>query len=120
LSDSFRCSVIPFSLPLRRMKKWIAYILSFYILFSAVVPCSIFDKCEDDQHIEQTSNKEQRKDCNNCSPFSFCSSTHGFTQSTINTSIETVQFNTLPTYSDYHFSSISEYHSSLFQPPRLS
>ena len=108
-----------FELPLHHVKKWLAYILSFYILFSAIAPCSIFDKCEDGRHIEQTSNKEQKKDCNNCSPFSFCSPTHGFTLSTINTLIETAPFHTSPPYSDYYFPSISEYHSSLFQPPRL-
>ncbi|MES1216794.1 MAG: DUF6660 family protein [Bacteroidota bacterium] len=101
------------------MKRWIVYILSFYILFSAVVPCSIFDKCEKDQYKEQSSNKQPKKDCDDCSPFSFCSQTHGFTVNTINTSIGLLEFNTSPIYSNYYFSFLPGYHSSFFQPPRI-
>lgn len=109
-----------FKLPLHPVKTWIAYILSLYILFCAVVPCSIIDNCEDDQKTEQTSKQEDDKDCNNCSPFSICSSCHGFTINTVTASIEPVVFHTSPNYSDYNVSSKSEYYPSLFQPPRVA
>ncbi|MBD0287067.1 MAG: hypothetical protein ICV79_16805 [Flavisolibacter sp.] len=101
------------------MKEWIGYILSLYILFCAVVPCTIMDNCEQSKHSEQASNTDTKKDCNNCSPFSMCASCHGFTLSTVTTAIEPVAFNRSPSYSDYYSSSKSEYYSRFFQPPRL-
>ena len=106
-----------FELLLHPLKTVITYILSLYILFSAVVPCSVFDNCEDQTHTEQSSNSDHRKDCNNCSPFSICSSASGFTFNNENTSLEPVVFHNSPSYNDYYFSSKSEYYSSLFQPP---
>src|SRR6185436_12022483 len=100
------------------MKKWIACILTLYIFFIAIIPCSIFDKCEEDQLIEQSSNKVPKRDCNDCSPFSICSPSYGFTVNTINTSVAPVEFNNLLLYSDYYLSFTSEYYSSFFQPPR--
>ena len=107
-----------FKLPLQPVKRWVGYILSLYVLFCAVVPCTIIDNCEDDQKTEQTSKQEEKKDCNNCSPFSICSASHGFTLATIGTTVEPIVFNSSPAYSDYYFSAKSEYHPSLFQPPR--
>ncbi len=114
-----RCHHSSVSLPLHPVKKGIAYILAIYILLSAVVPCSIIDNCEEEEHTEQTSNSEHEKDCNNCSPFSICSSASGFTLTAANTSLEPVEFHNSPTYSEYCFSSKSEYYPSLFQPPRV-
>jgi hypothetical protein len=106
-------------LPLHPVKTLIAYILAFYILFSAVVPCSIIDNCEEEEHTEQTSNTDHKKDCSNCSPFSICSSASGFTINSVSTFLEPVEFYNSPSYSEYNFSSKSEYYSSLFQPPRV-
>ena len=106
-------------LPLHPVKTLIAYILAFYILFSAVVPCSIIDNCEEQEHTGQTSNTDHKKDCSNCSPFSICSSASGFPLNTVTTSLEPVEFYNSPAYSEYNFLSKSEYHSSLFQPPRV-
>ncbi|MFN2439754.1 MAG: DUF6660 family protein [Chitinophagaceae bacterium] len=99
--------------------KILAYILSFYILFSAVVPCSIIDNCEEEEDREQTSNSNHKKDCNNCSPFSICSYASGFILNGVNITLEPVVFHNSPTYSEYYFSSKSEYYPNLFQPPRV-
>jgi hypothetical protein len=100
------------------VKKWIAYILCLYIMFSAVVPCSIFDKCEEIRHTEQASKSFPVKDCNNCSPFSVCAAAHGFTITHENFSIETFAFNSPLFYNEYDFSSKPGYYFSHFQPPR--
>jgi hypothetical protein len=100
-----------------RMKKCIGYILFLYILFCAVVPCTIIDNYEDES-TEQTSHKNTNKDCNNCSPFSICSPSPGFTIGAITTTIAPVIPETLLVYSNYYFSFKSEYYSSFFQPPR--
>ena len=84
-----------------------------------VLKRSVFDKCEEAQHTEQSSNKESKKDCNECSPFCACSSAHGSTNNKINPFLEVVAFNIMPVYSSYALSSTSGYHSGFFQPPRL-
>ncbi|MGC4035206.1 MAG: hypothetical protein QM764_04530 [Chitinophagaceae bacterium] len=101
------------------MKKWIAFILSFYILFSAIAPCSLFDKCEEEQYTESAGKKERKNDCNDCPPFSFCCSAHSVTLNTIHVLIEPIEFNNFPSYNGYYLSSTSEYYSSLFQPPKV-
>ena len=102
------------------VKKWLAHILSFYLLISAVIPCSLFDKCEGGEQKEQTNNKKPGKDCNGCSPFCVCSSSHNFTFNTMNPSVEPIKIAGPLIYSEYYLSCTSEYYSSLFQPPRVS
>jgi len=102
------------------VKKWLAHILSFYLLISAVIPCSIFDKCEGGERKEQTNNKQPGKACNGCSPFCVCSSSHNFTFNTMNPSVEPIKIAGPLIYSEYYLSCTSEYYSSLFQPPRVS
>ncbi|WP_143075724.1 DUF6660 family protein [Parafilimonas terrae] len=100
------------------MKKWLCSILLLYILFSIIVPCSFFDKCEEKQQIQQAANNKQKNNCDNCSPFCVCSSAHNFTNNII-AAIEPAIFRKEIVYNDYYLSSSSEYHPSLFQPPRL-
>jgi len=83
------------------------------------VPCSVFDKCEEAQQTEQSSGKEPKKGCNDCSPFCVCSAAHGFTNNKINPLIEVLVFNSMPVYNSYSLSYTSGYHSGFFQPPRL-
>ena len=101
------------------MKKWVGFILSLYILVSVAIPCCVFDACEEEEKTEQYAQNESEENCNDCSPFSFCSITNTFTVNTINTSIGPVELSK-PFYNNYYQFSTLEYHSSLFQPPRLS
>jgi len=101
------------------MKKWLGYILSVYILLSAIVPCSLFDDCEGDQQTEQQSKKPADKDCTACTPFCLCSSAHNFTHNKMNAAIAPVTSISEQQYSEYSSSPVSAYRSSLFQPPRL-
>jgi hypothetical protein len=82
-----------------------------------MVPCSFFGNSIEEEHTEQTSNKEPKKDCNGCSPFSVRSPAHGFTLNTIYTSIEPIERDNSLSYSDYYFTSKSEYYSRLFNRP---
>ena len=102
------------------MKTWLAYILAFYILLSAAVPCTVFDKCEEEEMTEHTSAPEHEKDCANCTPFSFCSTTAGFTLTPVSPEIVPITTISSPTYSEYLPAEQSEYYSSLFQPPEHS
>jgi len=101
------------------MKKWIAFILSLYLLFSAIVPCSIFDNCEQNENTQQTSDTDHKKDCGGCPPFSICSATHGFTINSRTPLMEPIQFYPTSSYSQFYSSFKSEYYSSYFQPPRF-
>ena len=116
------CFVIQSSinLLLHPVKNWITYIFSFYILLSAVVPCSIFDQCEEEEHLEQAKGSDEEQECSNCSPFSSCSSTAGFTVTSLSISTEPVDCFNSPTSDLYHFPSRSEYYPKLFQPPRVA
>jgi hypothetical protein len=101
------------------MNKCIGYILAFYVLLNAVVPCSIFDNCEKEQLTGQNSHKDHKKDCSDCSPFSICAA-HGFTISTNTVSVKPEEFYTSSSYKAFYFSPRQAYLSRLFQPPRMS
>ena len=102
------------------VKRWFTYILLFYLLFTTLVPCSIFDRCEDGQQATQTAGRESKKDCSNCSPFCVCSPAYCFTYNQINPSIEPLTIQTLLTYGDRYVSSKTDYYFDFFRPPRLS
>ena len=107
----------PMLLPLHLMRI-LAYILSFYILLSAVVPCSLFDNCESEDHTEQGSGSFPVNGCNHCSPFSTCAAGHGFTINLVNISFELLKGNTSLSYGEYCFSAKPGYLFLYFQPPR--
>lgn len=100
------------------VKNYIAFILAFYILFSATVPCSIFDNCEEREQAGQTPYSDHKKDCNNCSPFSTCASAPGFTISPAYPGIGIAIFDGTTEFGELTVSPGAEYYSTLFQPPR--
>jgi hypothetical protein len=89
-------------------------------MFIAVVPCSIFDKCEEVEHTTQTSKSFPLKDCNNCSPFSVCAAAQGFAVTHESFSLETFAYNSDLLYGEHNFSSKPGYYFSHFQPPRFT
>jgi hypothetical protein len=93
--------------------------LLLYILFSTVVPCSVFDNCGQEEHTGQASHTDHTKDCNGCSPFSICSAAHGFTISSNMPSVKPLQWHSSPAYGELYLSFTSAYYSSYFQPPRF-
>ncbi len=99
--------------------KRIAYILSFYILLSAIVPCSLFDDCEE-ENAEQTSASFPEKDCNDCSPFSICSTGHGFAINLESQLTEPLVVYTPVLYREINYSAKSGYYFTHFQPPRTT
>jgi len=109
-----------FHLPSQPVKIWMTYIFSLHLLFSALVPCSIFDNCEASSCAEQASDTDQHKDCNSCSPFSICSSASGVIIPTTTSLIQPPELLHSPIYGEYQFSSNVEYHASFFQPPRAA
>ena len=56
------------------MLKISGYILAFYLVLLAAVPCCAFDDCPDDKTEQNSSHEERDSDCGNCSPFFSCES----------------------------------------------
>lgn len=52
--------------------KLLSYILAFYLILLAAVPCCAFDSCPDDKTAQATDHEKGDKDCGNCSPFFSC------------------------------------------------
>lgn len=98
--------------------KILSFILSFYILFSAVVPCSVFDNCEQEIHASASSDTTPSKSCNACSPFCICSA-HGFAVMNNDPTIGQEPVDRLTSYCEFYASFLPGYSSRLFQPPRL-
>lgn len=105
---------------LHGMKKWLGYILSVYILFCAVVPCTVFDTCEEDISAAQTTTENREDDCTNCSPFSICAACQSVAHTVEQMRFELPVFYHSSFYMDFYLSSKSEYHTTHFQPPRIA
>jgi hypothetical protein len=102
------------------------YILAFYIILLAAVPCCAIDNCADDKTdlsavAEQTGNHSQGDDdCGNCSPFFSC---EGCATATI--ACQPVRFEFAPiftpsVYTVYQPSSLQEADLDFWQPPKLA
>jgi hypothetical protein len=54
--------------------KFCGYILAFYLILLAAVPCCVIDNCPDDKTEQTTQHEEGDGDCGTCSPFFNCES----------------------------------------------
>ena len=86
-------------------------------MLSAIMPCCMFDKCEELNATTETSKSYPLKDCNNCSPFSVCAA-QGFMVTHENITVEPADDVASLHYNHYNFSSKPGYYFSHFQPPR--
>lgn len=101
------------------MKLWLGYILSVYLIVSAMVPCSFFDHCEDEAKTAfQDCGDKEKHECKDCSPFSICSPQHGFFPGTANYATELNAAIFEPRYSHFIAGLVPGYHPTLLQPPR--
>ena len=99
--------------------KFCGYILAFYIILLAAVPCCVIDDCPDDKMEQTTSHENGDDDCGTCSPFFSC---EGCAAATI--AVEPAQFALIPltqksVYTFYLQSSLPEVEYDFWQPPKL-
>ena len=99
--------------------KIIGYILAFYLVLLAAIPCCIIDKCPEDQVQQTAGHENEDEDCSNCSPFFSC---EGCAPATV--VYEPVQFDfaiegSSPVYTQYQQSSLPEADLDFWQPPKL-
>jgi hypothetical protein len=103
------------------VKKWISFLLAFYILLSTVVPCSLLDNC--DEECTETAQHEstgQDNDCTSCSPFAVCSVTPVvITEQSANCSFVDHPYSAIPHF-EYDSTPSCGFYSGHFQPPRKS
>jgi hypothetical protein len=95
------------------------YILAFYLILLAAVPCCAFDDCPDDK-VETTANHEKGdEDCGSCSPFFSC---EGCATVSIAYEIVPLEINALkvsPTYTIYIQEQLPTADHDFWQPPKL-
>jgi len=107
-------------LSLSLVKHFITYILAFYILLSATLPCSFFDQCEEEVSTETTNTPHTKNDCSGCSPFSVCYAATGFTLHALTTSTAPFLVCLMLTYGEYKYPFKAGYASNCFKPPRTA
>ncbi|NOT52010.1 MAG: hypothetical protein HOP10_12120 [Chitinophagaceae bacterium] len=100
--------------------KLLSYILAFYLILLAAVPCCAIDNCPDDKTEQTASHENGDEDCGTCSPFFSCEGC-----ATASIAFEPVQFDFATTisssvYTQYQQSSLLEADLDFWQPPKLS
>jgi len=84
-----------------------------------VVPCCIFDECNETALEIKQQGSDPKENCNNCSPFSTCATCNYFTVNQVNFSLVNFNYKVKPVYNTHDFSAKSGYQFSFFKPPRL-
>jgi MoaA/NifB/PqqE/SkfB family radical SAM enzyme len=95
------------------------YILAFYIILLAAVPCCVIDNCRDDKTEQAAGHEKSDEDCGNCSPFFSCEGCGTATVAYEPFEFELAALKVLPVYAGYKQSSLPEAHLEFWQPPRL-
>lgn len=101
--------------------KFLNYILAFYFILLAVVPCCAFDNCPDEKPVAQQEAKHQNgdKDCGTCSPFFNCESCASVTLDVTTIHIDVYMADVNRMYASFIPSFVSGVHYDFWQPPRL-
>lgn len=99
--------------------KLAGYILAFYLVLLATVPCCSFDDCPDDKTGQAANHEKGDADCGNCSPFFSC---EGCATASDNTMIAAFTLSPLlipKTYTEFNQPFVADVHYDFWQPPKL-
>lgn len=100
--------------------KYLSFILAFYVLLLSVAPNLVEDKCFNEQTTEQGQNQQDDQDCSDCcSPFMGCHTCNGFTLSVTSFSVQSFLIYSDLKVSLYDENFVSEFFSSIWQPPKI-
>jgi len=98
--------------------KFIAFILSAYVILCSVIPCCIIDDCNMELQTK-TSKTDSHDDCKgNCSPFFACGNCAGFSIDQQEFQTTTVNIIGKKSYPEIYSAFFSNYTSSVWQPPK--
>jgi len=99
--------------------KYIALILSFYVLFLSGMPCCIDDNCADDKVSTEHSQQQNKTDEGNCSPFFSCSTCSGFIFQEMQVTVAPVLVLMNDSYPDVKQDFCTQVCSTIWQPPKI-
>jgi hypothetical protein len=106
--------------------KYLAFILSVFVLLLATIPCCLADDCTDEEvPAEQTadSDKEQSRadaNCGLCSPFYSCHTCPGFAFTNTTPKIPLVLLADIKSYITCNQNSLFTFAASIWQPPKIA
>jgi len=96
--------------------KWIAFILAFYVLLCATIPCCAGDDCGGAVKTEKRTGECK----GDCSPFFSCGNCCGFSINVQQINITPITVLKKTDWPAFYISSHSGYYHSFWQPPRHS
>ncbi|MEO7984487.1 MAG: DUF6660 family protein [Bacteroidota bacterium] len=99
--------------------KLTGYILAFYLILLAAIPCCAFDNCPDDKAGTTADHENGDSDCGNCSPFFNC---EGCATATITNELppfEMAAIINLQVYTIYIQTQLPQVDYDFWQPPRI-
>ncbi|MEO8406796.1 MAG: DUF6660 family protein, partial [Chitinophagaceae bacterium] len=101
--------------------KILNYILAFYLVLLAVIPCCAFDGCPDEKPLSHQTNEhnDEKDKCGNCSPFFNCINCSSAAADIQTSHIEITLPQVPRVYGKFMPSYISDVHYDFWQPPRL-
>ena len=96
------------------------YILSFYLVLLAAIPCCAFDNCPDDKTEQASTNENGDEDCGNCSPFFSCEGCATATIAYAPAPLEIVAFKISSVYAIYIQIALPDVDYDFWQPPKIA
>lgn len=99
--------------------KLFGYILAFYILLLAAVPCCMIDNCPDDKLEQVAGHEKGGEDRGSCSPFFSCEGCAAATVVYEPFHFELAPFTSKPAFTAYLQPYIPETEFDFWQPPKL-
>lgn len=100
--------------------KFAGYILAFYLILLAAIPCCSFDDCPDDKMEQSTNHQNGDEDCGNCSPFFSCDGCATATENSLLVSFQLESLSTPKPSTEFIQPYLLDVHYDFWQPPQLS
>ena len=100
--------------------KFAGYILAFYLILLAAIPCCTFDDCPDDKTGQTANHESGDEDCGACSPFFNCEGCATASDHTIIASFTLTPLSTPKSYTEFNQPFVADVHYDFWQPPKIS
>ncbi len=99
--------------------KLLSYILAFYLILLAAIPCCAFDSCPDDKTQQAANHEPGDEDCGNCSPFFNCEGCATATISFESAQLEITTIKIPSVYTTYIQTALPSVEYDFWQPPKI-
>ncbi|MFN8289337.1 MAG: DUF6660 family protein [Chitinophagaceae bacterium] len=95
------------------------FVLAFYLLFLAAIPCCALDNCPGEALTKSSGHKGGDGDCGNCSPFFNCEGCATATVVYEPFNFQLTPVRQSPVYVSYLESSLQQVKIDFWQPPKI-